>query len=67
MLIFSAGCLSVVNTCADDGGSPLYLAAQGGFYDCVKLLLDHGADPNLPCSSPIAQPIHAAIQFGHIE
>jgi len=57
----------VVNTCAEDGASPLFLAAQEGHIDCVKLLLDNGADANLATNEPVALPLHAALQFNHIE
>jgi len=61
------GKLEVVNTCAEDGASPLFLAAQEGHVDCVKLLIQNGADANLATSDPVALPLHAALQFNHIE
>ena len=66
-MILSIGKLDVVNTCAEDGASPLFLAAQEGHVDCVKLLLQNGADANLVTNDPIALPLHAALQFNHIE
>ena len=42
------------------------LASQEGHDGCVEVLLRHGADPNLACSSEWPQlPIHAAAEFGH--
>ena len=61
------GRLDAVNICADDGASPLFLAAQEGHVDCIRLLLEHGADANLATTDPVALPLHAALQFNHIE
>ena len=61
------GQLDVVNTCANDGASPLFLAAQEGHVDCTRLLFEHGADANLATNDPVALPLHAALQFNHIE
>ena len=42
------------------------LASQEGHEGCVEVLVQHGADPNLACSSDWPQlPIHAAAEFGH--
>jgi len=62
-----AGALDVVNVCAEDGASPLFLASQEGHVDCVSLLLQHGADANLATADPVALPLHAALQFNHVE
>ena len=62
-----AGRLEVVNICAEDGASPLFLAAQEGHVHCITLLLQHGADANLATTDPVALPLHAALQFNHIE
>ena len=59
--------IDMVNSTADDGGTPLYLAAQEGHVTCVEELLQHGADANLMTSNPTALPLHAALQFAHIE
>jgi len=56
-----------LNQCAADGASPLFLAAQEGYIECVELLLDHGANASVPTQSPVALPLHAALQFNHIE
>jgi len=58
--------LEAVNTCAEDGASPLFLAAQEGHHDCIELLLQHGADANLATTDPVALPLHAALQFNHV-
>ena len=36
-----------VNTCMDDGSTPLMLAIDAGFHDVAYLLLCYGADPTL--------------------
>jgi len=64
--LWMIGELDVVNTCAEDGASPLFLAAQEGHVNCIKLLLQHGADANLATTDPVALPLHAALQFNHI-
>ena len=53
----------LVNECAEDGASPLFLAAQEGHAACVRMLLHHGADANLTTKDPTALPLHAAMQF----
>lgn len=50
-------------------GSPLRNAAEAGHLEIVKLLLDHGADPNL-CEERIAprgHALYAAAAHGHYE
>jgi ankyrin repeat protein len=49
---------------------PLFFAARGGHLEVVKLLLKHGADPNLGEESrnaPGSTPLTEAIQAGHYE
>lgn len=50
-------------------GTPLRNAAGGGHLEIVKLLLDKGADPNLPEEeiAPRGHALHAAVCNGHIE
>jgi ankyrin repeat protein len=36
-----------INFQSFDGKSALHIAASGGHFDCLKLLLERGADPNL--------------------
>ena len=56
-----------MNSPADDGGTPLYLAVQEGHTDCVKLLLEHGANVNALTTDPVALPLHAAVEFRRLE
>ncbi len=50
-------------------GTPLRNAAAGGHIEIVKLLLECGADPNLPEEyiAPRGHALHAAVCSGHIE
>lgn len=57
----------IVSVGADDGGTALYIAAQEGYSRCVKILLDHGGDPNVLTNKPIALPLHAALQFSRLQ
>ena len=59
--------IDMVNSTDDEGGTPLYLAAKEGHVTCVEELLQHGADANLMTSKPKYLPLHAALQFPHIE
>lgn len=50
-------------------GAPLKNAAARGHVDIVKLLLEYGADPNLPEEgiAPNGHALYAAVSNGHIE
>ncbi len=49
-----------VNVCAEDGNTPLHLAAKALNLDMAKLLLDHGADAN-SANKVGFKPIHVAL------
>ena len=50
-------------------GAPLANAAAAGRMDIVQLLLDHGADPNLPEEqiAPKGKALYSAVYHGHYE
>jgi ankyrin repeat protein len=50
-------------------GSPLRNAAAGGYVEIVTLLLEHGADPNLPEEgiAPRGHGLYSAVYNGHFE
>jgi ankyrin repeat protein len=50
-------------------GAPLSNAAAAGRVDIVQLLLDHGADPNLPEEqfAPKGKALYSAVYHGHYE
>ncbi|WP_327046716.1 ankyrin repeat domain-containing protein [Microbispora sp. NBC_01189] len=50
------------------GTTPLYLASAGGHHEIVRLLLDHGADPDRPSGGPEeGLPLCAAACWDHAE
>ncbi|KAL8561108.1 hypothetical protein ACOMHN_033691 [Nucella lapillus] len=51
----------VVNMAAEDGATPLLIAAQEGHDDLVGLLLQHGANPNSQVTSLKAGPLQYAV------
>lgn len=57
---------SVVNTPAEDGATPLMMAAQYGFKDGLELLLQNGADPNMRTTDNVMA-LHLAVQNGDLE
>jgi len=68
--------LEVVNTRAvawyfnGHGATPLFMAANGKQADCVKLLLQNGADANLATTVAVGTheyPLHAALRNNAIE
>lgn len=58
---------SEYNTYYVCSGSPLRNAAEGGHDAIVRLLLAHGADPNLPAEhiAPLGHALHSAVYRGH--
>lgn len=55
-----------VNQKDGDGRSVLYIASLGGKNDVVRVLLDAGANPNLPAGRKGNDtPLHAAAKYGH--
>lgn len=51
--------------CESESGTILFDAAASGNPDIISLLLDHGADPNVPLHSGHL-PIHRVAYHGHI-
>ena len=46
--------------------APLHLASQNGRLDMARLLLDHGADPNIKRNG-LWSPLHLASANGHLK
>ena len=40
-----------VNDLSPDGSTPLYIASRNGYLECIQILLNYGADPNIVYSS----------------
>lgn len=49
------------------GQSPLYLAVFSNFIDCVHILLDAGASPNISTLTEKLTPLHLACKAGDLE
>lgn len=65
----SANRLSDSITYYPGSGSPINNAADAGHFEIVKLLLDHGADPNLaePTIAPEGRALYSAIAKKHYD
>jgi ankyrin repeat protein len=55
--------------CYPGAGAPLANAAAAGRIDIVQVLLDHGADPNLPEEqfAPMGRALYSAVYHGHYD
>ncbi|XP_013417462.1 cortactin-binding protein 2 isoform X1 [Lingula anatina] len=47
-----------------DGKNALHLAVECGHFECLKLLLEHGANPNTSGKTDGLTPLHAAAKLG---
>ena len=56
-----------VNTQCFDGETLLHCAVESNSINCVKALLEHGADPNLQTTTFMEPPLHIAIQNGNAD
>ncbi|XP_022257175.1 ankyrin repeat and SOCS box protein 3-like isoform X2 [Limulus polyphemus] len=56
----------LINRGAEDWATPLMIAAQQGFTDCVELLQSYGANPNLRTVDNVTA-LHLAVQGNHVE
>ncbi|WP_146444786.1 ankyrin repeat domain-containing protein [Botrimarina colliarenosi] len=56
-----------VDSCGEDGVTPLILAASGGNSRIVKMLLERGADVHVITHRDRATPLHALLGWPHQE
>ena len=61
-----ASCASQVDGAQKDGTTPIFIAAEWGYLDAVKLLLSRGANINALKSGGVS-PYHIACMQGHLE
>ena len=54
-----------VNTPNNNGCTPVYVAAQNGHTDAIRLLAENGADVNTPNNNGCT-PVYVAAQNGHV-
>lgn len=54
-----------LNATDSNGKSALHYAAENGRLEVTKILLQHGANPNLPNRATQSTPIHMAAFYGH--
>ena len=55
------------NTQDNNGWTPLHEVAQRNHVDLLSLLLDAGANPNVPGGDDKYTPLHDAVEAGHVE
>ncbi|NXG42584.1 CTTB2 protein, partial [Psilopogon haemacephalus] len=55
-----------INHAAERGQTPLYLACKNGNNDCIKLLLESGADRTVKTCDGWS-PVHAAVDSGNVD
>ena len=55
------------NTQDNNGWTPLHEVAQRNHLELVRLLLEAGANPNIPGGDENYTPLHDAVEAGHVE
>ena len=55
------------NTRDHNGWTPLHEVAQRNHSELLRLLLDAGANPNVPGGDENYTPLHDAVEAGHVE
>ena len=60
------GEIDVVNTCRNNGASPLVIACKYHHTEIVEMLLEYNADIN-KCTNNDASPLYIACQNGHLD
>ncbi|CAH1763524.1 15455_t:CDS:2 [Entrophospora sp. SA101] len=56
-----------LNKSDDKGRTPLHFACAGGYYNCVQLLIEHGANVNVEADVAGNRPIHLAVISNKME
>lgn len=56
-----------INALDNGGETPLFIACDNGYVECVRTCITHGADVNIRCSDEEETPLSIACYHGYLE